>query len=106
MITAARPMTMAPRPMLMSAKLWYWASRAPDSATSPLERTRPSTLLKSVLIPCARAMLGLAPVARSEEPSSVPKNQYRTATMTTVKVPTTKMGCCQKGRVPLDTSCR
>ena len=42
----------------------------------PLDSIRPSTLLKLVLMPCARAMCWLQPVARSEEPSSVPKNQY------------------------------
>ena len=30
-------------------------------------------------MPCARAMWGFAPVARSELPFSVPKNQYRMA---------------------------
>ena len=92
--------------MLISAKLWYCESSAPESATSPLEIIRPSTLLKFVLMPWARAMLAFAPVARSEQPSSVPKNQYSTAMMTTVNSPATKMGCCQKPRVPLDTSWR
>ena len=32
-----------------------------------------------VLMPCARAMLAFAPVARSEQPRSVPKNQYSSA---------------------------
>ena len=68
-------MTMAPRPMLISQALLYWTSRAPDRATRPLEITRPSTLVKSVLMPWARAMLALEPVARREQPSSVPKNQ-------------------------------
>ena len=75
MITAARPMTMAPRPMLISLALLYWASSAPERATRPLETTSPSTLAKLVLMPWARAMLALAPVARREQPSSVPKNQ-------------------------------
>ena len=35
-------------------------------------------------MPWARAMLGLAPVARREQPFSVPKNQYKTAMSTTV----------------------
>ena len=99
-------MTMAPRPILMSAKLWYCESSAPDSATSPLEIISPSTLFKFVLMPWARAMLAFAPVARSEQPSSVPKNQYSTAMITNVNSPATKMGCCQKPRVPLVTSCR
>ena len=49
--------------------------KAPASATRPLEITRPSTLLKLVLMPCARAMFWLAPVARRELPLSVPKYQ-------------------------------
>lgn len=77
MITAARPITIAPRPMLISAKPWYWLNSAPENATSPLEIIRPSTRLKSVLIPCARDIRSLHPVARREHPSSVPKNQYR-----------------------------
>ena len=79
MMTAASPMTMAPRPMSMVALPWYWASKAPDRATRPLESIRPSTLVVSVLIPWARDMLELEPVARRAQPSSVPKNQYSTA---------------------------
>ena len=75
MMTAASPMTMAPRrPMSMVALPWYWASKAPDRATRPLESIRPSTLVVSVLIPWARDMLELEPVARRAQPSSVPKN--------------------------------
>ena len=75
MITAARPMTMAPRPALTSENPWYWAYRALDRATMPLESIRPSTLFQPTLMPWARLMLGLAPVARMPLPSSVPKNQ-------------------------------
>ena len=80
---------MAPRPMPTSTKPWYWVSSAPLSATSPFESMRPSTLLRSVLMPWARAMLALAPVARSEQPHSVPKNQYKrpiTAMVNTAKM--------------------
>ena len=42
-------------------------------------------LLRSVLIPCARLILALEPVARTAEPYSVPKNQYSTPIMTIQK---------------------
>ena len=75
MMTAARPMTMAPRPMLISAKPWYCAIRPPESATMPLESDRPSTFMALMLMPCARLIDGLAPVARMALPCSVPKYQ-------------------------------
>ena len=50
-------------------------SSAPARATRPLEIIRPSTFATLVLMPCARAMFWLAPVARREQPISVPKNQ-------------------------------
>ena len=56
----------APAHVHVALKPWYWASRAPDRATRPLDSIRPSTLVKLVLMPWARAMLGLAPVARRE----------------------------------------
>ena len=42
-------------------------------------------MFEFVLMPCARAMWGFAPVARSELPFSVPKNQYRMAMTAAVK---------------------
>ena len=45
-------------------------------------------------MPWARAMERLAPVARMEEPSSVPKNQYSTAMVTTTKMPRGSRGFC------------
>ena len=95
MMTAARPMTMAPRPMLTSAKPWYWLSRAPDKATRPLETIRPSTTLKLVLMPWARLMLGLEPVARMAQPSSVPKNQYSRPISTALIRMTMMTGLCR-----------
>ena len=89
--TAARPITIAPRPIWTSAKPWYWLSSAPENATRPLESIRPSTMLKLVLMPCARAMLALQPVARMEQPSSVPKNQYKIAITTTIRTATIRM---------------
>ena len=85
-------MTMAPRPMLMSEKPWYWDSRPPASATRPLETIRPSTMVTFVLMPWARAMCWFAPVARSEQPSSVPKNQYSTPIRAAQKMSSTKIG--------------
>ena len=48
-------------------------------------------MLKLVLMPCARAMLALQPVARMEQPSSVPKNQYKIAITTTIRMATIRM---------------
>ena len=45
-----------------------------------------------VLMPWARAMCWFAPVARSEQPSSVPKNQYSTPIRTEQKMSSTKIG--------------
>ena len=44
----------------------------------PLERASVSTVITPVFTPCARAIFLLQPVARMEQPSSVPKNQYIT----------------------------
>ena len=57
-----------------------------------MEIIRPSTVLKPVLMPWARLMLGFAPVARMPQPSSVPKNQYIMAISTTVMIPTITSG--------------
>ena len=97
MITAAKPMTMAPRPALTSANPWYWEYRALDSATIPLEIISPKTLLRLTLIPWARLMLGLAPVARMEQPISVPKNQYRITMMAAQKMAPHRMGLLYQG---------
>ena len=78
--------------MFTSAKPWYWHSSALDSATMPFEIIRPSTLLKLTLMPCARLMFGFAPVARMEQPSEVPKNQYSSAIRMTVNTAVTKIG--------------
>jgi hypothetical protein len=40
-----------------------------------LEIARPSTFMESMLMPCARLMAGLLPVARMALPCSVPKYQ-------------------------------
>ena len=64
-------MTMAPRPLLISEKPWYWESRPPDRATRPLDTTRPSTLHQLVLMPWARAMLWLAPVAQYQGSATI-----------------------------------
>ena len=77
MIREARPMTMLPAPICTSAKFWLWAMKAPLRATRPLLSTRPRIFMLSVLMPWARTMRGLLPVARTALPSSVPKNQYR-----------------------------
>ena len=76
----------------MSEKPWYCASSAPESATRPFDIISPNTLEKLVLMPWARAMASFAPVARSEQPLSVPKYQYiNPITMATASA-STKMG--------------
>ena len=46
----------------------------------PLESARPMSFMLSMLMPSARLMAGLLPVARMAEPCSVPKYQYRMLT--------------------------
>ena len=75
MMSEARPITMEPVPIWISAKDWLCAISAPETATSPLESTRPKIFITFVLMPCARAMFGFPPVARMAQPTSVPKNQ-------------------------------
>ena len=65
---------------------------AEASATMPLAIIRPRILQKLVLMPCARAMAAFAPVARSEQPSSVPKNQYSTPISTTMTMAVMRIG--------------
>ena len=101
MTTAARPMTMAPRPMLISELPWYWASSAPERPTRPLEIIKPRTFMRLVEMPWARAMCSLLPVARMAQPSWVPKNQYSSATMAMTKMPLTKMAA---GTLALESS--
>ena len=86
MMTAASPMTMAPRPMLISANPWYCVISPPARATSPLERARARIFIKSTLIPCAFAIFGLHPVARSAQPCSVPKYQYKIQIITNANI--------------------
>ena len=60
-----------------------------------MDTARPSTTLRLVLMPCARDMAGLEPVARMPQPSSVPKNQYSTPISTAVTMMTMMMGLCR-----------
>ena len=55
----------------------------PDSATRPLLSARPITFMRLVLMPWARAMLPLMPVARRAEPCSVPRYRYSATTRAT-----------------------
>ena len=86
MMTEASPITMVPTPMPTSAKPFACATVAPDKATRALEITSPSTTIVLVLMPCARAICGLKPVARMAVPSSVPKNQYRMTAISAAKI--------------------
>ena len=63
----------------------------PESATRPLERLSPSTFMVPMLMPWARLMLGLEPVARMALPCSVPKYQYKKAMMAAVNSSPTTM---------------
>ena len=90
MMTAARPITIAPRPMSTLLLPWYWASRPPARPTMPLDIMRPITVLRDVLMPWARAIWRLAPVARSALPLSVLKNHQSSAM--TAAVITSRMG--------------
>ena len=60
----------------------------------PLEIIRPRILPRFVLMPCARDIASFAPVARSEQPSSVPKNQYSMAISAMMKISVMKIGFC------------
>ena len=75
MMTAARPMTMVPMPLLMSALPLVWANSAPPRAMRALERAMPRTIILEVGTPWARAMRALMPVARTARPVLVLKNQ-------------------------------
>ena len=75
MITAARPITMVPMPIEMSAPPWVCTNSAPASATSAFDSARPQTVSLSVEMPWARAMRGLLPVARIARPTSDAKNR-------------------------------
>ena len=80
---AAKPITIAPLPILISAKPWYCAISPPLNATRPLLKASPITFIRLILIPCALDISGLLPVARIAEPCSVPKYQYMIATTIT-----------------------
>ena len=58
----------------------------------PLERASPTTTFRCVLMPCARAMRALAPVARMPQPISVPKNQYSAPMSSAVMTSSSGMG--------------
>ena len=56
MMMEARPMTMAPVPILTSAYPCDCVTSAPDNATRPLEMTRPRIFVVSVFTPRERTM--------------------------------------------------
>ena len=62
-----------------------------------MDTTRPRTLAVLVLMPWARAMLWLAPVARRAEPCSVPKNQYSSAITAAVSSTSSSRGLFSAG---------
>ena len=92
-ITAAKPNTIVPKPALTSAPPATWANKAPAIAIKPLENAMPSTTMKLVEMPCARAIRGLAPVARMAKPVSVLKNQFNTNLISSVISSSTAAFC-------------
>ena len=84
--------------MPMSAYFWLWQMSAPERPIRALESTRAIILVELVLTPKARIMYSLLPVARSAEPISVPKNQYRMATMATASTMPRMMATVDCGR--------
>ena len=95
MTMAARPITIAPVPMPMSAYFWLWHTRAPDKPTRPLLMVSASSLVQFVFTPWARIIASLLPVARMALPISVPKNQYRKAIINTATpIPSKRDASC------------
>ena len=74
---AARPITIAPVPIPISAYFWLWHTSAPERPTRPLAIMRAIIFVIFVFTPSARIISSLLPVARRAEPISVPKNQYK-----------------------------
>ena len=70
-ITAARPITIVPIPMEISAPPCVCTNSAPANAIRPLEIAIPMMVIHEVLMPCACAMRKLEPVARMDRPVSV-----------------------------------
>src|SRR5660398_202623 len=71
MMTPAKPATIVPIPMPMSAKPCCWATMEPVRATRPLESASPSTRSLSVFTPRERIICSLLPVALRASPISV-----------------------------------
>ena len=80
-ITLARPSTITPMPICASANACICAKSAPEIATRAFESASPNTVIRSVLVPSARSMRALSPVARIAAPSSVLRK--RTSTIAT-----------------------
>ena len=70
-MTLARPQTIMPMPIWMSAKPWYCARIAPESATSALDIISPRVIIRPTSTPRARIIRGLSPVARIAVPRPV-----------------------------------
>ncbi|MNT99286.1 hypothetical protein D3C72_2420990 [compost metagenome] len=68
---------MVPMPIEISEPPWVCANIAPANATSALDSAMPASVARPVAMPWARAMRGLAPVARIARPSCELKNQSR-----------------------------
>jgi hypothetical protein len=94
MITAARPATMVPTPIEMSAPPCDWANSAPARPISAFDSAMPTSVCRSVETPWARAILGLTPVARIASPSSEFRNPFSPTTSRPVSTSST-MGCDQ-----------
>ena len=76
-------MTIAPIPILISAYPCDCVTKAPEREIKAFPIIKPKILVTLVLTPRARTICSLFPVARIAEPISVPKYQYKIATITT-----------------------
>ena len=90
-MTEASPTRMRPMPMLMSENPWYWAMRAPQSATKPLDSASVSIVVLSVLTPRLRIICRLLPLAWIASPRSVVRNQSMANLRMRVKASSTAM---------------
>ena len=88
----ANPNTIIPVPPVTSAKFWYWASKAPDKATSPLDRDIPKNFMVSTLILLDLTIVSLSPVARNIKPVLVLKKANKSSpTQTLITTRTNKV---------------
>jgi len=79
MMTAARPKTICPVPMVAENALCSWQTMQPESATKLLAITRPRIFMLPLSLASAVTSTALLPVARSSRPLLVFRYQSRRA---------------------------